>query len=769
MATEQRARPSKRLIPREQPIPRTGMESEAEEAALKARALAVRRGRRERVGAAQPIERDKRKATVETYRDLIREAEAARLMARKAKEERDAAVANSDKEKIASADVGLSRWLELFTNAKRQIAQIREQHGDALEQAHRQYIHEQVTAVEFSSKFAELSRVENAIRGYAPDTHGFTPNPKKPGERRKRGVIAEMARGHATTLDSRDATGDATEDATSAPAGEEQAYDIDELETELADSLDYIFDDPATVTALTDEITTDMDRLRAQAGGDETQQELNGREDLSHLSLARLKELQEELYVEAEEQWNKPGVKDRWFRRQLGNWIDANLRGDRVLEFPSVIQHLNELDDIERTYQNTTIGAVVVGEPGVGKTTLIEHYLEKKGRGYVYIDMSEEVTRYQLFGSPSLKQDSSMDQYQHFAERIAAMSEDDIAKLIREHAEKLEQSMQGMTPEEREVIALSQIREELDKADGHVEDAMKLRLQGVRAALEEVVNKHYRSETAIKLMDVTKKNGWRDGVVIHALRNGHSLIIDEFNKAKSWTLIHRLATSRPGEDFFFADNNENIPIPKDWRMYFTGNIGKQHGTFGVRQAFASRIGGKVLEVDVPPSEEERTAMFTFLSDSDHRLMRPDADIVRLMYFVKDTVPSLRGAIKDQRNTIPISYRLFRDLAEQLVDYQHEQPRPTSVDRAVFNVLIRPYAVFETRDIPEQLIKLCHAAGLLISEEVQDEVIKWAHMTKEDLETLRGERKEVDLEQVVREFYKETEKGMTAQMPVPSAT
>ena len=133
------------------------------------------------------------------------------------------------------------------------------------------------------------------------------------------------------------------------------------------------------------------------------------------------------------------------------------------------------------------------------------------------------------------------------------------------------------------------------------------------------------------------------------------------------------------------------------------------------------------------------------------------------------MPKLRGIIKDQRNIIPISYRLFRDTAEQLVDYEHEQPRPTSVDRALFNVLIRPYAVFETRDIPEQLIKMCHTAGLLIGTEVEDEVIKWGKVTKEDLEKLREERKEVDLDQVVKEMYQATMEAMTAQLPTTSAT
>ena len=47
--------------------------------------------KRTEVMGAEPIERNERKKVVDTYRDIIREAEAARLMVRKAKEQRDAA------------------------------------------------------------------------------------------------------------------------------------------------------------------------------------------------------------------------------------------------------------------------------------------------------------------------------------------------------------------------------------------------------------------------------------------------------------------------------------------------------------------------------------------------------------------------------------------------------------------------------------------------------------------------------------------------------
>ncbi len=439
-----------------------------------------------------------------------------------------------------------------------------------------------------------------------------------------------------------------------------------------------------------------------------------------------------------------------------------------MLEFPSVIQTMNELDDIERTYRNTTIGGVLVGEPGVGKTTMINHYLEKKGRKAVYIDMSEEVTRYQLLGSPSLQTESTLEQFNRLADTVGSMADADIIKLVREHAKKLAQSFYALSDDERMVLAFQQLQEQL-KPGGieKMSEEMATQVKDVRERLEEIVRKQFRSEVAKKFVDLTKKNGWRDGVVIHALRNGYPVIVDEFNKAKSWTLLHKLTETPPGMMFYFADNNENIEVPPDWRMYFTANIGKKHGTFSVREAFASRIGGKVLEIKEPPSEEEREAMLAMLCDSDDRFLRSTEDVVRLMYFVRDIVPKIRQATRDQQNIIPISYRLFRDLAEQLVDSEKMAPRETTLDQALLKVLLRPYVVFETREIPREIVKLCFVAGLLLGKEVEKEVMEWSGLGEEDLKKLREEHAAggASAEALLAKFREADQKAMTAELPI----
>jgi hypothetical protein len=39
----------------------------------------------------------------------------------------------------------------------------------------------------------------------------------------------------------------------------------------------------------------------------------------------------------------------------------------------------------------------------------------------------------------------------------------------------------------------------------------------------------------------------------------------------------------------FADNDEDIKIPENWKMYFTANIGAKHGVFPTPEAFASSL------------------------------------------------------------------------------------------------------------------------------------------------------------------------------------
>jgi MoxR-like ATPase len=709
---------------------------------------------------AESLPRDERKRVVEDYRNLLREAEAARAMVRKVQERRkevkdsirDGKEDIVIKKQLTLTDSELGRWLAIFARQKKQIDLLREKYGKKLDRAHREWIKEKMNFVNFKRLFHGLQNIERAIREYSPTTLDKTSVAMR---ERKRGVASQMERNQMTT------------------AFETEDQTVESAASEMTDALKFIFDDEETETALREEIAKSVKSIEAEGDRElyTSEMTLPDKEayerktvDFSEVSLSELEQAREDLLVDCETAWAKPGVQYRWFESQFSQWTQANLRGDRVLEFPSVIKVMNELDDIERTYKRTTIGGVLVGEPGVGKTTMVEHFLGKKGRKPVCIDMSEEVSRYQLYGSPSIQTESSMDQHRKFADAIAGMNDNEIKKLVKEHAEKLGGAMSAFSQEEKEVVASAQLVEQVSE-EGSGAD-IKASAALVRERLHEIVSKAYRSDVAKKLEDVTKKNGWRDGIVIHALRNNYPLIIDEFNKAKSWTLLHRLSETEPGTKFYFADNNEWIDVPEDWRMYFTGNIGQRHGTFGVREAFASRIGGKVIKVETPPPEEERTAMLTMICDSDARLMRPPSDVVNLLFFIKDVVPKVRNAIQDQSNVIPISYRLERDLAEQLVDYEKMMPRRATLDEALLRVLLRPYVVFEAGEIPKNIARLCVAAGLLLGKEVEKEVIKWTGFTEKELEEKRKDRAgiEIDPSAALSAMRDSDQQAMVSELP-----
>src|SRR5207244_893183 len=105
-----------------------------------------------------------------------------------------------------------------------------------------------------------------------------------------------------------------------------------------------------------------------------------------------------------------------------------------------------------------------------------------------------------------------------------------------------------------------------------------------------------------------------------------------------------LATAVPGEKWYFADNDEYINVPDHWRMYFTANIGRQHGVYDVPQAFASRGAevGEVMKIGYPPLREELMVTLATLSDAQGNFLRSDEDLGRLSVLVKEVFPKVRA-------------------------------------------------------------------------------------------------------------------------------
>ena len=414
--------------------------------------------------------------------------------------------------------------------------------------------------------------------------------------------------------------------------------------------------------------------------------------------------------------------------------LEELTKGTDVIEMPSTIHSLNRLAEWERLHRRTTIGGVLVGEPGTGKTTLIHHYLELRNRNYVYLDMSEEVTRYMLFGTKSLEFKSPSDFFGELAEQIGGMTDEEFQKFIKDNAQTVADTY-NLAGDEAEATFFRMLQEELNKAEGK---AKKDDLKRAQEKMTGTVGEKYHQELAKKFKHLVQKNGWRDGVIIAALRRGDSVILDEFVKSRDLTLLYGLTTAKPGEDWYFEDNDEHIKIPEDWRMYFTGNIGRRHASYRVAEALASRAQGKIMEVNFPPKAEELTVGLAELCDAEGTFLRSKEDIASTSILIGDVFPKIRTLLKTKEGTIPISWRTIRDIGEKVVETKKNQygkitRRATNknFDQAVYEVLAESYKVYEDKTVPREVVNICTSLGLLLDDKLKNEIVDQEEWLTED--------------------------------------
>jgi len=436
----------------------------------------------------------------------------------------------------------------------------------------------------------------------------------------------------------------------------------------------------------------------------------------------------ERLKGDVRDSWEDSMVRYFWQRNEIDRFLGDFAQGEDVIETQSVIRRLNELHDWENHHPRTTIGGVLVGPPGVGKTTMIRHYLGEKDRNFVYIDLSEDVTRYLLYGSKSIEFKSPSEYYRTLVKDLEGMDDDEFKKFVGQNSHRLEE-MFGLDKDEALVAAVEMIRSSIEEVS-RSEEVSEETVGQLRGKVVDLAQKAFHEELGHEFAQLVKKNGWRDGVVIAALRRGDSVIMDEFNKNKNWSLIYGLMTAKPGESWYFADNDEHIPIPANWRMYFTANIGRKHGGFEVAEALASRAGGKVMEVEYPPSREEMYIALCALSNPEGDFLRSKDDLAKLFVTVHELFPKIRTFVEDKRQSIPVSYRTIRDIAEKLVLSHDPRTRkaifaPTNktFDEALYEVLVESYAVYEDKTVPKEIVNLATSVGLMLDDSVAERVIK----------------------------------------------
>jgi hypothetical protein len=592
--------------------------------------------------------------------------------------------------KEATEPAERARLLALYNEKRKEVTSTFQKHGPSFEKSYRDWMRERMKFYEFLSKREELVRAKAQLSH--PDFKSVS------------------------TLDPESVA--RIEDAASTTSMSDRSG----IEQEILGSLATIYGDGS------EEYTKALGEFRAQSA------------EGVHIggSKPELRTTIEHLSQETQELWqDNPMVRYFYGQKEMEDIIEGYAKGADVMETQSVIRSLNTLWQWEQEHRNTTVGGILVGPPGVGKTTLLRHYLDRLDRGFVYVDLSEDVTRYLLYGSKNIEFKNTRDQHTQLISDLKDMNQDQIKSFVVNNAAKIAETLH-LSGDEATAVTVGNFMHEIEEANADPATARQLQadIVSVRDKLQSMAEELKQKDIAYNLLTLVKKNGWRDGVVISALRNDQSIIFDEFNKNKNWSLIYGLITAKPGEQWYFADNDEWIDVPKDWRMYFTANIGRRHGVFEVPEALASRAEGKVMEIGYPPRNEEISVALASLANSDGDFLRSRYDLAKLVVLINEVFPRIREYTKDKRQAVPISYRTIRNLGEKLVRIRDPQtgapvyqPTNKSFDEALYEVLIGTYALYEDKSIPTEIADMAASAGLMLDPEVKDRMTKLIGETK----------------------------------------
>jgi MoxR-like ATPase len=667
----------------------------------------ARREHEKALSEAKDLPRDERLSTINTFRRLVRDAVAAKLAAK------------NEKDPLAQRE-----WLARFSELRREIEALLEKGGPlSFEKAYRAYLASRAEFRRFQMLEDRLREVEHAL-----STPSYPLSEEKEKEKMSYRLLA--ARGEALS------------------AEEPEREDLETLQEELG----FLYPEGSP------EWEKAMEQLRsAEIAPEELPR-----------SKADLEQERDRIMREREELWEDPMVRYFYREHQIDSLLKDMDRGKDVIELPSTIRLLNRLYEWENLHSNITVGGVLVGEPGVGKTTLLRHYLETKGRKYVYLDLSEEVTRYLYFGSKAVELKSGDSYAKYLRDMLKDMSPEDLVKMVKENAANFKRMSNALSEDESVAWAVEALREELE----HVSEVDPETGEKLVRAFDEIAGYAFRKELASNFAELIMKNGWRDGIVIHALRNNMSIIFDEYNKLKEWGPLYSLLTHKPGEKWYFGDNNEEVEIPKEWRMYFTANVGRKHGGFESAQALMSRFAGLVMKVEYPPTEEEMLLSLATISGPDGRIHRSQKDVARLLLLVKEAFPRIREAVADERHAIPISLRTIRMLGEKLVRRTVDR-RPLyrstekDLDEAVWETLVEPYEGHgDDPKVPQKVTKILAEVGFLLTDSLKPRLVGKGYLTEEEFERMRRAHEEhkEDFEELVKELRGEAESSLTYQMP-----
>lgn len=488
-----------------------------------------------------------------------------------------------------------------------------------------------------------------------------------------------------------------------------------------------------------------------------------------------------EIQTELEDLWGRDRLRYFWGQEQWDNLLNEFAEGAKVIETPSVIALMNRLEFIRQHHDRSTVGGVVVGPPGTGKTTGIEYYLEKIGfPNAEQIDMSEEVTRYMLFGSKSLEFESPVERMEALVERMGKLSDAEFLSMIKKNGTKFKETFKLSGEGSEEVLAIQMIEDVLDEdlGSGALTPELATKVKSLKERVVQLSEEGYQKELSSDFATTMKKNGWRDGILIHCAREGIPVIINEYNRARNLSFIYGLMTAIPGEKWHFGDNDETITIHPNFRMYMTANIGGQHGVFETPPAFKSRNDYRVVELDTPPTREELQVGLASCAAPDGKWLRSEDDLRKMFILIGEVFKQIRNVTANEPGTVPISYRTIRGLGEELIKYRSRTSKrpiynPTneselSFDEALFRGLIETNFQDANPKVQKAVAEICVNAGLLHDPKIREQVE--ALVGKETYETAIKAHADAapDYMNKIRETFRQATVGTTAELPVTAS-
>jgi len=453
--------------------------------------------------------------------------------------------------------------------------------------------------------------------------------------------------------------------------------------------------------------------------------------------------------------WQDDIVRYKLYNEYLGNLVKQDQFGDPVLETPSVVWLMNELAVWERRHDESPIGGVLIGPPGTGKSLGVEHYLavhpEHKKKGPpVIIDMSQETTEWMLLGgekvevtdkASTVKMLSSLfEERKTLADKIAQKSADETNK---ERAE-LEEQYKNVNTRVGDMITAFvahhvEVRKEMEDAkeefvDKYAKEGGKELLSELNSvAFEEIKKKnpglHHaltdwiseRIDSALsnwqaeELGKIVYGNGWRDGVMLKALKEGRDIIVNEYNNFRvSPDAIRQLLQTAYGEKWFHSAEGKTYTVRS--RMYFTANEGSSadrffNDTASVAAAFQSRL-SPPIEVKIPSKEEEllivqakmsdmkkelipkrevqeRITAIEALKDAEFSLEYNEKEVI--MYLFEKVLPRLRGLSVEHPKEMPsIDLRHLDRFCRELVNRHTRERNAVSVEEAFLKHFVTPF-------------------------------------------------------------------------------